>query len=172
MQTVSVLLKLILLQLISFYSITVNDTKGNNIPFSSFAGKKVLIVNTCTKTADTAQYAGLEQLYQKYKDSLVIIAVPSNSFGNTPQNNTAINNFVQNRYSIHYLLASKLSVKAPDISPLYSWLTDITKNGMIADTVKKDFYKYLINTEGTLIGTFSNKVEPMNVLIQNAIEMP
>lgn len=166
------LLKVVVLQLISFYTLIINDINGNITSFASFSGKKILIVNTCTATADTSQYAGLEQLHQKYKDSLIIIAVPSNSFGNTPQSDVAIKNFVLNRYNIHYLLASKSSVKGGDISPLYSWLTDSTKNGMIKDTVRKDFYKFLINKEGLLIGAFSNKVLPMSPTIQNAVQMP
>lgn len=170
MQQTILTLKLLIPFVISFYSLSTNKMGGGNINFTSFAGKKVLIVNTAINTADTVQYAKLELLQQLYKDSLVIIAIPSNDFGNAPMSNAAIKTFVNTRYNNHYILAAKTNVKAPNKSPLYKWLTRIIKNGMMNSDVKKDFYKYLINKDGILTGVFDNTEDPMGATIRAAVE--
>jgi glutathione peroxidase len=172
MQSFSLLIKCILAYAISFYSLSAKKINGNNMPFAAFAGKKVLIVNTAINTADTVQYRKLEQLYQLYKDSLIIIAFPSNDFGNTPINNAAIKNFINTKYNVNYLLGEKISVKGPNKSDVYKWLINATKNGMMDSRVKKDFYKYLINKNGILVGSFDNTEDPMGANIRNAIEQP
>lgn len=172
MQIISLIIKFIAAQLISFYSLSANDIDGNPINFSSFNGKKVLIVNTCTACADTVQYRQLEMLHQKYASSLVIIAFPSDDFNNTPGSNSSIKSFIQTNYNTHYKLGTKTFVKGGNLSPLYSWLSDIKKNAMMKSKVKKDFFKYLINEEGILIGIFNSKVDPMSNIMQQAIEMP
>lgn len=48
----------------------------------SFAKKVVLVVNVASKCGFTKQYAGLEELYQQYKDKdFVIVGAPCNQFG-------------------------------------------------------------------------------------------
>jgi glutathione peroxidase len=170
MQQTLALLKFLIPFTISFYTLSTNKMGGGDIDFALFAGKKVLIVNTAINTADTVQYRKLEQLHQLYKDSLVIIAIPSNDFGNAPMSNAAIKTFVNTRYNNHYILAAKSNVKAPDKSALYKWLTRITKNGMMNSDVKKDFYKYLINKDGILVGVFDNTEDPMGTRIREAVE--
>jgi len=166
MQSILITLKL----LVSFYSNSIVDAHGDTIHFSSFANKKVLIVNTSVTTADTAQYGKLEQVYQKYKDSLVIIAFPSDDFGHAGMDIDSISSFVSSHYNIHYILASKVSVKGIGISPIYSWLADITKNGMMDSEVKSDYYKYLINKDGMLVGIFSRSVDPAGIKLESAVE--
>jgi len=115
------------------------------------------------------QYGQLEKLYQLYKDSLVIVAIPSNSFGNEPGNNEAIKSFVMDNYHIHYLLAAKMDVTDSTQSPLYSWLTDKTQNEMMNNRVKNDFTKFLIDSSGRLIGFFDGSVDPMTDEMTSAI---
>src|SRR6476619_7127743 len=47
----------------------------------TFTGKVVMIINVASKCGFTKQYAGLEKLYEKYKDrGLVIVGFPANNF--------------------------------------------------------------------------------------------
>lgn len=150
------------------YQITAID--GTSIDLNDFRGKKILFVNTASNSAYVDQYASLEQLYQKYKDSLVIIAVPSNSFGNEPDSNEVIDSFVMSHYNIHYLLASKSDVTGDSIAPIYQWLTNINFNQTFQNPVNGDFYKYLVNDQGQIVGGFIGSVDPMDSALQNAIQ--
>src|SRR3546814_1492822 len=49
-----------------FYSLKMKSIKGNEVDFSQFKGKKVLIVNTASECGFTHQYEGLEELYRTY----------------------------------------------------------------------------------------------------------
>src|SRR5205085_9105488 len=65
----------------SIYDFKVDGLEGGTIDFSQYKGKKIMIVNTASKCGNTPQYAKLEQLYEQYKDKLVIIGFPANNFG-------------------------------------------------------------------------------------------
>jgi glutathione peroxidase len=153
------------------YSFSVPATSGGTaINFSDFRGKKILIVNTSSNSLFTPQYGRLEQLYQQYKDSLVIVAIPSNDFNHEPGSDQDILSFVQSNYSIHYLLAGKTSVSGAGQSDLYKWLTTGSQNGAMSSTVQYDFQKYLVGSDGHLIGYFTGAMDPMDSTIQNAIQ--
>lgn len=146
------------------YDFHLTDIDGNTVNLSDFQGKKILIVNTSADSSYIQQYASLEQLYQKYSDSLVVIAVPSNSFGNEPESADSIKSFVTNTYNIHYILASPLNITGDSTAPLYQWFAD---NGQPANG---DFCKFLISGEGDIIGAFDASIDPMNSIIQDMIE--
>ena len=164
----------ILLSLVSlfsqgdFYSLSATNIYGDSIRFSDYAGKKVLIVNSATNSEYVYQYNQLEALNQLYKDSLVIVAFPSNSFGHEPYDESNIIDFVNSNYHVTYLMGDIISVKGDDMPELYKWLTDSTRDG--GAEVSGDFQKFLIDTDGKLIGVFAGSVDPMDALIQNSIK--
>lgn len=168
MQLFFILFNVFLLQT-SIYDLTVNDSQGNQIHFSDFKGKKILIVNTASNSKYASQYNDLEQLYQKFKDSLVVIAFPSNDFNNEPGDSVSSVSVVISKYHISYIFGSPLAVKGSDISPLFKWLSESAQNGAINSPVIGDFCKYLIDGNGNIIGVFSGEVDPMEAVIQDAI---
>jgi glutathione peroxidase len=154
----------------NIYQFQFNNIDGNTISLSQYQGKKILLVNVATQNATTNQYAELQLLHNRFKDSgLVIIAISSNSFGNEPKTNTAIKAYCIANYSITFPLGAKASVKGADIIPLYKWLTTKAENGLMDSEVRGDFQKYLINTEGRLVGVFGARVTPMSEVMINAI---
>ena len=114
----------------SIYSYQFTYIDGNNINLNDYRGNKILFVNTASNSLYTNQYAQLEQLFQQYHDSLVVIAFPSNSFGNEPGSDADIKNFTDSNYHIHFILASRVSVNGNDISPVWQWLTKASENTM------------------------------------------
>jgi hypothetical protein len=60
----------------------VSSLKGGDIRLADYAGKPLLVVNTASLCGFTPQYAGLEEVWSKFKDrGFVVIGVPSNDFG-------------------------------------------------------------------------------------------
>src|SRR4051794_11427028 len=112
----------------SIYDFKVEGLEGGSIDFSQYKGKKIMIVNTASKCGNTPQYAELEQLYEKYKDKLVIIGFPANNFGaQEPGTNTEIKEFCSKNYAVTFPMAEKISVRGDDVHPLYKWLVDQSK---------------------------------------------
>ena len=88
----------------SIYDFKVEALDGGTIDFAQYKGKKILIVNTASECGYTPQYEGLEALYEKYKDRLVIVGFPANNFGGQePGSNTQIKEFCKKNYGVTFL---------------------------------------------------------------------
>lgn len=153
----------------NFYSLNFTDTNGSNVAMSSFAGKRILITNIATNSPDSAQIGELQQLKQQFGDSLVIIAFPSNSFGNEQRSNAEIKQYLQSQYGATFIIAEKSAVTGPNINPVFSWLTHSSENGAWDHGISKDYQKFLIDGEGNLAGIFSTIVRPMSQNFINKI---
>lgn len=147
----------------SIYSFKVESLDGGTIDFSSFKGKKILIVNTASMCGNTPQYADLQKLYDKYKDKLVIVGFPANNFGaQEPGSNTEIKEFCTSKFSVTFPMAAKVSVKGEDICPIYKYLVAEAAKLNFADPVKWNFTKFLLDENGKLITVIHNRVNPMS----------
>lgn len=156
----------------SIYSFKIDSISGSHqIDFAAFQGKKILIVNTATADSNTTQFAELEQLYQIYKDSVVIIAVSSNSFNTEPRTNSQIASFCSSTYTLHFPVGAKIEVTGNNANDLYKWLTQKTQNTLMNSIVHGAFQKYLINKQGKLVGSFSRNMSPMSQSVRHAIEI-
>ncbi len=147
----------------NIYGFKVASLDGNTIDFSSFKGKKILIVNTASECGYTPQYKELEELYEKYKDKLVIVGFPANNFGaQEPGTNSEIKAFCTKNYGVTFPMAAKISVKGDDTAPIYRWLTHKDKNGVLDAEIRWNFGKFLLDEHGKLIAYFPSKVTPMS----------
>jgi glutathione peroxidase len=151
------------------HSLSFQDSQGHTVQLSDFRGKKILFVNTASGSSSAAQYARLEQLYQQFKDSLVIVAFPSNDFGHEEGSDSAIRQWVGGTYSIHFILASKTKVSGAGQNEVYRWLTQSALNGTDSNPVGNDFYKFLIDEKGFWMGVFSDQVDPLSPQMLDAI---
>lgn len=154
----------------SVYDISIPAVSGDSIHLSAYSGKKILIVNTSLNSQYTYQLLGLQQLQQSYPDSLIVIAVPSNSFGNEPYDDSTIAFQMINLFNSSFPIAAKSEVTGTDALPLYLWLTQKAENSAMDNVVTEDFTKYLLDESGHLVGMFSSRVEPMSSDIQDAIK--
>jgi glutathione peroxidase len=146
----------------SLYDFTVKDIYGEDFDFSDLKGKKIMIVNTASKCGLTTQYKGLENLYSKYKnDNFIIIGFPANNFlWQEPGSNEKIATFCEENYGVTFPMMSKISVRGSSMHPVYKFLTDKTKNGVISSSVSWNFQKYLINEDGTIHKVISPRTKP------------
>jgi glutathione peroxidase len=155
--------------LLSLYEVSYFNAAGETKSFGQFEGKKILIVNIATGSPRVDQLAGLKQLQQQFADSLVVIAFPSNSFDNEPRTTEEIVLFCNQQYGINFLLGAKGNVTGPDKTTIFSWLADKTMNGVMNAPAIGDFQKFLIDKDGSIIGTFAPSVSPMDPKIISAI---
>lgn len=145
----------------SIHRFKVKSIEGKTIDFSSFKGKKILVVNTASKCGYTPQYEALQQVYSTYKDKLVIVGFPANNFGGQePGSDGEIQEFCKARYGVSFPLASKVSVKGNDMAPIYKWLTSKAENGVLDAEIKWNFGKFLLDEQGKLIQYFPSNVKP------------
>jgi glutathione peroxidase len=146
----------------SFHDFTVEDLEGNTFDFSSLKGKKVIVVNTASKCGHTPQYEQLQKLYETYGgDEFAIIGFPANNFGEQePGSNEEIALFCERNYGVTFPMMSKISVKGDDKHPVYQWLTQKSKNGVLDSEVGWNFQKYLIDENGRLVKMYEPKVKP------------
>ncbi len=154
----------------SFYNFKMTSIDGEEVDFSKFKGKKVLLVNVASKCGYTPQYGELEQLHEKYGDKVVILGFPANNFGNQESGtNAEIAEFCQKNYGVKFQMFEKISVTGDDQHPLYQWLSKKDQNGWNDKAPKWNFTKYLINEKGELVKMFDSKVKPMSQEMLDAI---
>lgn len=155
----------------SIYGFKVAALDGSTIDFADFKGKKIMVVNTASKCGLTPQYEGLESLYKKYGDRLVIVGFPSNDFlFQEPGTNADIAAFCQRNYGVSFPMAAKVEVKGKNQAPVYQWLTNKNLNGVESSAVTWNFQKYLIDEAGKLVQHFSPKTDPEDPEIIKWIE--
>ncbi|MFH0736066.1 MAG: glutathione peroxidase [bacterium] len=145
----------------SIYKFAAANLQGKVVKFDSFKGKVVLMVNTASKCGFTPQYAGLEHLYKKYKDKgLVILGFPCNQFANQEplENNKIAENCLIN-YGVTFPMFSKVYVNGNNTHPIYKYLKS-QKPGLLGQSIKWHFTKFLINKSGIPIKRFAPITKP------------
>ncbi len=156
----------------SIYTKQFTNLEGTNISLAQYQGKRILLVNVASQSEYAAeQLPQLEQLYQQHKDSLVVIAFSSNDFGNEPRTDAEIKLLMQYSYDVHFPVSVKCTVNdgVANTHPVYVWLQNQNENGSLGVKVQKDFQKYVIDKDGTLIGVFGAKTKPMDSAIIKTI---
>jgi len=156
----------------SVHEFTLNSIDGRPAPLSAYQGKVVLIVNVASRCGFTPQYAGLEALYEKYKDrGFVILGFPANNFGGQePGTNEEIKTFCSTKYNVTFPMYSKISVKGDDQAPLYQFLTDKQANPATGGEIQWNFTKFLVDKNGKVVARFEPKVTPESPDVASAIE--
>ena len=150
----------------SVHEFTLNSIDGKPAPLSAYQGKVVLIVNVASRCGFTPQYAGLEALYEKYKDrGFTILGFPANNFGGQePGTNEEIKTFCSSKYNVTFPMYSKISVKGDDKAPLYQFLT------ATGGEIQWNFTKFLVDKDGKVVARFEPKVTPESPDVAEAIE--
>ncbi len=143
---------------------TVKAIDGKSVPLSRYKGKVLLIVNTASLCGNTPQYASLESLYQKYQSQgLRILAFPADDFAHQePGTNGQILQFCTSKYHTSFDLFSKISVKAPDQAPLYTFLTDKATDPKFGGDIEWNFAKFLTDRKGHVIARIPAGHDPLS----------
>jgi len=151
------------------YRFSVKKISGEETPLGTYRGKALLIVNTASKCGFTPQYAGLQELYLKYRDrGFEVLAFPSNDFGRQePGTHEEIREFCDLRFKITFPLFEKIRVKGDKAHPLYHYLTEQSpfKGG-----IKWNFNKFLVSPEGEIAARFGSMTAPTDGKLVEKLE--
>src|SRR5215467_3108674 len=131
--------------------------KGGDIQLAEYAGKPILIVNTASQCGYTPQYAGLQELWTRFRDrGLLVVGVPSNDFGGQePGGPDEIARTANEHFGASFPLAAKAEVRGANPHPFYKWAAFERP----FELPSWNFHKYLIGRDGHVVATFPAEVE-------------
>lgn len=158
--------------MVTVHDISIGALKGGSADLAAMRGKALLIVNVASECGLTPQYAGLEKLYERYRDrGLVVLGVPCNQFGNQePGTPVEIAEFCRVNYGVRFPLTEKVEVNGPGRHPLYQALVDTPDAEGKAGDVQWNFEKFLLDPEGRVVARFRPKTQPGDPAVVAAIE--
>ncbi len=153
------------------YAFSFVGLEGSRIRLADHAGKPILIVNVASQCGFTPQYAGLQELWRRYRErGLLIVGVPSNDFYQEPGEAVEINATAQGKYGVAFPIAAKATLRGEDAHPFYKWAA-LQKP---FDAPRWNFHKYLVGRDGQIAAVFPTRVEPLDARVIEAIvkELP
>ncbi|MFN3376661.1 MAG: glutathione peroxidase [Burkholderiaceae bacterium] len=138
---------------------------GSPVSLRQFEGQVLLIVNTASACGFTPQFAGLEELYQRYgPQGLVVLGFPCNQFGHQdPGSDTEIAGFCQRNYGVSFPMMSKIAVNGPEATPLYRWLTEQAPGILGSKAIKWNFTKFLVGRDGLVRKRYAPQDAPASL---------
>jgi glutathione peroxidase len=154
----------------SIHSFSIEAIDGSVIDFSSFSGRKIMLVNVASECGLTPQYQQLQDLYAQYKNKLSIVACPANDFGQQePGTNQQIQTFCSTKFNVSFPMTHKISVKGNNMHNLYKFVTQKELNGFADSEVSWNFQKYVFDEAGQLCHIFAPQTEPLADEILSAL---
>jgi glutathione peroxidase len=149
----------------SIYEFSAQTVGGKEQPLKDYQGKVLLVVNTASKCGLTPQFAGLEELYEKYKDEgLVILGFPCNQFANQdPGTDEEITEFCQLNYGVSFPMFGKIDVNGSSAAPLFKHLKKEAPGALGSQRIKWNFTKFLIDAEGNVVKRYAPTVKPKDI---------
>jgi glutathione peroxidase len=158
----------------SVYPFKVKTIDGKEISLSEYRGKALLIVNVASHCGFTPQYAGLENLYKKYKDKgFAVLGFPCNQFGaQEPGNEAEIKSFCDLNFGVTFPLFAKIDVNGANADPLYKYLTNDKPGVLGTEAIKWNFTKFLIDHKGEPVKRYASTTKPEDLEkeVENAIQ--
>jgi glutathione peroxidase len=146
----------------SIYDFGVEGIDHRARTLADHRGKVLLIVNVASQCGFTPQYAGLEALYEKYRDQgLVILGFPCNQFGQQePGSEEEIRSFCQVNYGVSFPMYAKINVNGDSAHPLYRYLTEERPGLLGTKAIKWNFTKFLVDREGKVAERYAPNTKP------------
>jgi len=160
----------------NFYQFSATNLQGKEVSMDDFEGKTVLVVNTASKCGFTPQYAGLEELYEKYRDNgLVVLGFPCNQFGSQePGTEKEIAEGCLINYGVSFPMFSKIDVNGKNAHPIFKFLKK-ELGGTLGSSIKWNFTKFLIDSQGKPVKRYApvttpEKIEPeIKMLLEQTV---
>lgn len=173
------------------YDIPLKRLDGSPTTLAEFKGQVLLIVNLASKCGFTPQYAGLESLFENYRErGLQVLGFPCNDFAaQEPGSAEDIQSFCTATYGVRFPLFEKTQINSDPRHPLYAALiaaqpasiapADSDLRAKLAEykllpqndsDVLWNFEKFLVDRNGQVIQRFAPDVTPDASMLIAAIE--
>jgi glutathione peroxidase len=146
----------------SVYDFEAVGIDGRPVRLADYRGRVLLIVNTASACGFTPQFAGLEALWNGYRErGLVVLGFPSNQFGHQdPGSNEEIASFCQKNYGVSFPMMAKIEVNGAGAHPLYRWLTKEARGILGTQAIKWNFTKFLVGRDGRVRKRYAPNDKP------------
>lgn len=146
----------------SVYDFDAKTLDGKPARLADFQGKVLLVVNTASECGFTPQFAGLEELYEKYRDrGFAVLGFPCNQFGEQePGSAEQIGAFCQKNYGVTFPMFEKIDVNGDAAHPLYKWLKQSAPGVLGSERIKWNFTKFLIDRNGQVKERYAPVTKP------------
>jgi glutathione peroxidase len=156
----------------AIYDFTAKLNSGEEQSLSAYRGKVLLVVNVASRCGFTPQYKGLQALYDQYgARGFEVLAFPCDQFGHQePGSDQEIAAFCDTIYRITFPLFSKIEVNGRNAHPLYVWLKQ-QKGGLLTDAIKWNFSKFLVGTDGEVVGRYPPTTTPESLAKEIAAKL-
>ena len=135
---------------------------GSDYDFQQLAQRVVLVVNTASACGFTPQFAGLQALWERYRErGLMVIGFPCNQFGGQdPKDNADIAAFCQLNYGVGFPMMAKVDVNGAKAHPLFQWLKHEAPGLLGSEGIKWNFTKFLVGRNGQVIRRYAPQDAP------------
>jgi len=152
--------------------IPVNTLTGQPSSLGELDGKTLLVVNVASKCGLTPQYAGLEELHERFADrGFSVVGFPCNQFGGQePGSAEEIAEFCSTTYGVSFPLFEKIEVNGAGRHPIYAELTATADAEGEAGDIQWNFEKFLVGPDGAVVARFRPMTAPDAPEVVAAIE--
>jgi glutathione peroxidase len=148
----------------SAHDFSATGIDGVDRPLSQYRDSVVLIVNTASQCGLTPQYAGLQELYDTYRDrGFVVLGFPCDQFAHQePGTEAEIAAFCETSYGVTFPMFAKVEVNGEHEHPLYAWLKE-QRRGALGGAIKWNFTKFLVDRDGAVVNRYAPTTVPAKI---------
>jgi glutathione peroxidase len=156
----------------SVYDVPVAGLDGSQDALAKQRGNVALVVNVASQCGLTPQYAGLQQMYDQYRDrGFAVLGFPCNQFGaQEPGTPDEIKTFCETSFGVTFPMFEKIEVNGEGQHELYEELTKTADAEGHTGDIRWNFEKFLVSRDGEVLARFSPVVEPDAPEVVAAIE--
>ena len=139
---------------------------GGTLSLEDWRGGPVLVVNTASRCGFTGQYAGLQDIYDRYRDrGLVVLAVPSDDFRQELGSAAEVKEFCEVNFDLDLPMTDITAVTGPQAHPFYKAVKAET-----GFEPRWNFNKVLIGPDGAVVETWGSATRPDSRAVTSRIE--
>ena len=147
------------------FDFTARDLAGAERSIGEWHGRVLLVVNVASECGFTPQYAGLQDLYERYRNrGLVVLGFPCDQFGGQEPGDAAqIRAFCDREFGVTFPLFAKVDVNGPNAHPFWEFLKHARPGLLGTEAIKWNFTKFLVGRDGQVRQRYAPAVTPAHL---------